>query len=124
MVCSFGEGLLRIVGYEQTPNGACESNVIGGPIQLLQLGDILVVYLSGRAGHSETITIARGAAQRRRREAAQPDGWMRFLNRFRSDFDVLEVEEFAFEGNRLSAQETTYDFERLICACAALFEWD
>jgi hypothetical protein len=49
---------------------------------------------------------------------------MGFLNRLGRHFDVLEVEEFAFEGNSLSAQETTYDFERLISPCAALFERD
>ena len=124
MVGGFGEGLLRIVGYYEAPKGACESNFLGGPILLLQLGDILVVYLSGRARHREPIAIARGAAKSRRGEAAQPYRRMRFLNRFGRHLDVLEVEEFAFEGNSLSAQETTYDFERLISACAALFEWD
>jgi hypothetical protein len=49
---------------------------------------------------------------------------MRFLNGFGRHLDVLEIEEFALEGNSLSAQETTYDFERLISPCAALFERD
>src|SRR6516165_10847820 len=84
---------------DQAPNGACESNVFDGPILLLQLGHILVVYVAGRAGHSETIAVASGAAQGSRGEAAQPDGWMRFLNRFRSNFDVLEIEEIALVGD-------------------------
>src|SRR6266404_6944671 len=122
MVGGFGEGFLGIVGYEQTPNGARESNVIDGPILLLQLGDILVVYVAGRAWHREPIAIASGAAQSRRGEAAQPYRRMRFLNGFGRHLDVLEIEELALEGNSLSAQETTYDFERLISPCAALFE--
>src|ERR1700682_2363222 len=111
MVGGFGEGLLGILGYDQAPNGACESNVIGGPILLLQLGHIVVVYVAGRAGHCETIAVASGAPQGSRGEAAQPDGWMRFLNRFRSNFDVLEVEESALEGDGLSAEKPTNDFE-------------
>src|SRR5216684_8149523 len=114
MVRGFGKGLVGIVGYDQAPNGACESNFFGGPILLLQLGHIVVVYVAGRAGHGETIAVAGGAPQGSRGEAAQPDGWVRFLNRFRSNFDILEVEEFALEGNSLSAQEMTDDFERLI----------
>src|SRR6202035_1901448 len=98
MVGGFREGLLGILGYDQAPNGACESNVIGGPILLLQLEHILVVYVAGRAGHSETIAVASGAPQGSRGEAAQPDGWMRFLNRFGRHLDVLEVEEFALKG--------------------------
>ena len=30
VIGGFGEGFLRIVGYDQTPNGACESNVFVG----------------------------------------------------------------------------------------------
>src|SRR5271155_4165610 len=104
MVGGFGEGLLGIFGYDQAPNGACESNVFGGPILLLQLGHIMVVHVAGRAGHSETIAVAGGAAQRRWREAAQPDRWMRFLNRLGRHLDVRKVEEFALEGNRLSGE--------------------
>ena len=106
VVGGFGERLLGILGYDQAPNGARESNVIGGPILLLQLGHIMVVYLAGRAGHRETIAIAGGAAQGSRGEAAQPDGWMRFLNRFRRNFDVLEIEEIALVGDRLSTEKT------------------
>jgi hypothetical protein len=36
----------------------------------------------------------------------------------------LKSKNSLFEGNSLSAQETTYDFERLISPCAALFERD
>src|SRR5271155_5003249 len=114
MVGGFGEGLLGIFGYDQAPNGACESNVFGGPILLLQLGHIMVVYVAGRAGHSETIAVAGGAAQGSRGEAAEPDGWMRFLNRFRSNFDVLEIEEIALVGHRLSTEKTPNDVERLV----------
>src|SRR6266851_8229801 len=111
MVGGFGEGLLRIVGYYEAPKGACESNVLGGSILLLQLGCILVVYVAGRAWHREPIAVACGAPQGSRGEAAQPDGWMRFLNRFRSNFDVLEIEEIALVGDRLSTEQTTNDFE-------------
>src|SRR6266851_5391981 len=122
MVGGFGEGLLGILGYDQAPNGACESNILGGPILLLQLGDILVVNVAGRAGHSETIAVAGGAAQGSRGEAAQPDGWMRFLNGFRSNFDVLEIEEIAFVGDRLSTEKTPNDVERLVGSRSAFFE--
>src|SRR6266851_8954138 len=121
MVGGFSEGLLGIVGYDQAPNSACESNVFGGPILLLQLGDIMVVY-AGRAGHGETIAVAGGAAQSSRGEAAQPDGWMRFLNRFRSNFDVLEIEEIAFVSDRLSTEKTPNDVERLVGSRSAFFE--
>src|SRR6202047_533509 len=114
MVGGFGEGLLGIIGYDQAPNGACESNVFGGPILLLQLGHIIVVYVAGCAGHGETIAVASGAAQSSRGEATQPDRWMRFLNRFRSNFDVLEIEEIALVGNRLSTEKTPNDVERLV----------
>ena len=70
MVGGFGEGFLGIVGYEQTPNGARESNILGGPILLLQLGDILVINVAGRAWHREPIAIASGSAQGSRGEAA------------------------------------------------------
>ena len=39
---------------------------------------------------------------------------MRFLNRFGSNFDVLEIEEIALVGDRLSTEETPNDVERLI----------
>src|SRR6267378_1471256 len=120
MVGSFSEGLLGILGYDQAPNGACESNVFGGPILLLQLGHILVVYVAGRAGHRETVAVAGGAAQGSRGEAAQPDGWMRFLNRSRSNFDVLEIEEIALVGDRLSTEKTPNDVERLVGSRPAL----
>src|SRR3984893_733569 len=114
MVGGFREGLLGILGYDQAPNGACESNVIGGPILLLQLDHILVIYVAGRAGHSETIAIAGGAAQSSRGEAAQPHRRMRFLNGFGRHLDVLEVEEFALEGNRLSTEKAPNDVDRLV----------
>src|ERR1700679_1079078 len=81
MVSGFGEGLLGIVGYDQAPKGACESDIVGGPILLLQFGYILVVYLAGPAWHRESIAIASGAPQGRWGKAAQPDWWTRFLNR-------------------------------------------
>ena len=49
MVGRFGEGFVGIVGYEEAPNRAAKSNVIGGPIVLPQLGNILVVNLTGGA---------------------------------------------------------------------------
>jgi hypothetical protein len=70
VVGGFGEGFLGIVGYDQAPNGACESNVIGGPIMLLQLGDILVVYVPVSASDGETIAIASGSAEGSRGKAA------------------------------------------------------
>src|SRR5208282_3106036 len=114
MVGGFGEGLVGILGYDQTPNGACESNILGGPILLLQLGHILVVYVAGRARHREPIAVPSGSAQGSRGKAAQPDGWIRFLNRFRGNFDVLEIEEIALVGNRLSAEKTPNDVQRLV----------
>ncbi len=69
MVGGFGEGLLGILGYDQAPKGAGESNILGGPILLLQLGYIIVVYLAGRAWNGETIAITSGSAQGSRGKA-------------------------------------------------------
>src|ERR1700723_1391531 len=114
MVSGFGAGLLWIVGHAQAPKGACESDIVGGPILLLQFGYILVVYLAGPARHRESIAIASGAPQGRWGKAAQPDWWTRFLNRFGRNFDVLEVEEFALVGDRLTTEKAPNDLERLI----------
>src|SRR5438128_1464453 len=84
----------------------------------------MVVYVAGRTGHCETIAVAGGAPQGRRGEAAQPDGWMRFLNRFRSNFDVLEIEEIALVGDRLSTEKTPNDVERLVGSRPAFPEGD
>src|ERR1700723_760765 len=102
MVSGFGEGLLGIVGYDQAPKGACESDIVSGPILLLQFGYILVVYLAGPAWHRESIAIASGAPQGRWGKAAQPDWWTRFLNRLGRHLNILEVEEFALVGYGLS----------------------
>src|SRR6266851_3968957 len=76
MVGGFGEGLLRIVGYYEAPKGACESNVLGGSILLLQLGCILVVYVAGRPG---TVKPSPYRAARRRAAGVKPPshtgGW-------------------------------------------------
>src|ERR1700722_5839922 len=122
MVGGFGEGFLGIVGYYEAPKGACESNVFGGPILLLQLGYILIVYVAGRPGHGEPIAVAGSAAQGGRGEAAKPDGWMRSLNWLGRHLDVLEVEEFALEGDGLSAEKPTNGFEGLICSPTALLQ--
>src|SRR5271154_3796279 len=111
MIGGFGEGLLWIIGYDQTPNGACESNILGGPILLLQLGDILIVNVAGRGWYREPIAVASGAPQGRRGEAAEPDGRMRFLNRLGRHLNILEVEEFALVGDRVSTEKTPNDFE-------------
>jgi hypothetical protein len=50
MIGGLGEGFLRIVRYDQTPNGADEANVLSGPILLLQLCDITIVYGTGGTG--------------------------------------------------------------------------
>jgi len=47
---------------------------------------------------------------------------MRFLNRFRSNFDVLEIEEIALVGNRLSTEKTPNDVERFVGSRSAFFE--
>src|SRR5260370_24058052 len=83
VVGGLGEGFLGIVGYDQTPGAAGEADVIGGPVLLLQLGDIAVVDVPVRPRHGETIAKTRGAAQCRRREAAQPDRRVRLLGRVR-----------------------------------------
>src|SRR5579862_1392685 len=122
VVGGFSEGLLGIVGYDQAPHGARESNVIGGPLLFFQFGDILIVYLAGRAWHGKTVTVASGASQGRGGKAAQPDRWMRFLNRLRRHLDVLEVEEFALEGDVLPRQSATNDLEGLVGTRSAFLE--
>jgi len=74
MVGGLGKGLLRVLGYDQAPKGACESNVLGRSILLLQLGYILVVYVAGRARHREPIAVASGAPQGSRGEAPSHTG--------------------------------------------------
>jgi hypothetical protein len=111
MVGGLGEGFLWIVGYDEAPNGARESNVLGGPILLLQFGDVLVVNVASRAGHCETIAVASSSPQGRGGEAAQPYGRMGLLDRLGRQLDLVEIEEFALKGDGLSAQKPTNDFE-------------
>src|SRR6266481_473031 len=117
-----GESFLGIVGYDQKPGAAGEANVIGGPVLLLQLDDIAVVDVPVSPRHREAIAKTRGAAQCRRREAAQPDRRMRLLDRLRCHLDVVEVEELALEGNRLSGKRAPNYFKGLVGSRAALFE--
>lgn len=76
VVGSLSERFLGIVGDEQTLQATGESNGIGGPVLLLQLGDRAIVYVAVRARHGEPIAKADGATQHRLRETAQ-----RSLNR-------------------------------------------
>jgi hypothetical protein len=70
----------------------------------------------------ETIAKADGPAQRRRREAAQPDRRMRFLDRLWRHLDVLELEELALEGDGLSSKSAASYFEGLVGPRAAILE--
>jgi hypothetical protein len=54
--------------------------------------------------HGEIIAKADPAAQRCRREDAQPDRRMRPLDRLRCYLDVSEVEELALEGDGLAGK--------------------
>jgi len=87
-----GKSSLGIVGYDQEPKATCETKVIGRSVHLLQLSDIAVIHISARPWHGEAVAEADGAAQRRRREAAEPDRRMRFLDRLRRHLDVLEID--------------------------------
>src|SRR5271166_6091065 len=111
-----------IVGYDQTPGAAGEADVIRGPVLLLQLGDIAIVDIPVRPRHGETIAKAGGAAQCRRREAAQPNRRMRLLDRLWRYLDVLEVEELALEGDGLSGKRAPNYFEGLVGSRPALLE--
>ena len=99
VISSLGKGFLGVVGYDEKPKAASETKVICRPVGLLQLGDITVIYISVCPGHGETVTEADGAAQRRRREAAQPDRRVRFLDGLRRYPDASEIEKLALEGD-------------------------
>src|SRR5271169_6586922 len=43
VISGLGEGFLGIVGYDQTPKAARETNVIDRPVRLSELGDIAIV---------------------------------------------------------------------------------
>src|SRR5262245_24957262 len=122
VVGGLGKRLFGIVGDDQTPKAACESTVIYGPVAFLQLGDIAIIHISIRFRHGETNAIADGASQRRLREAAQPDRGMGFLDRFRRDLDVLEVEEFTLQGNTFSSKNATNDLQGFVGARSPLLE--
>jgi len=113
MVGGLGEGFLGIVGYDEAPNGARESNVLGGPIPLLQFGEVFVVHVAGRAWHCETIAVASSAPQGSGGEAAQPYRRMGLLDRLGGQLDLVEIEEFARKGDGLSAEKPTNDFVAL-----------
>src|SRR5205085_2398265 len=98
----FGEGLLRIVGDDQAPEAAREAKVIGWPVLLLEPGDVAVIHIPVRPRDREAVSESDGTAQRRRREAAQPDWRARFLDRGRRHPDILEIEELALEGDGLA----------------------
>src|ERR1700683_2514987 len=116
------ECLIGIIGYQQRPEAAREPDVICGPVLFLQLSDIAIEHFAIRAGLCETIAIASCAPNRRRRKSAQPDRRMRFLNRFRGHLDILELEEFALEGDRLTAQKATNKIERFVGSRSSLLE--
>src|SRR6266851_6806500 len=94
------EGFFRIVRRDKPSNAAGEANVGGGLPVLLQFGDITVVHFARGVGRGEAVTVARGAAQGRRREAADPNRRMRFLDRLGRELDLVDLEEFALEGER------------------------
>src|SRR5260370_3975397 len=120
VVGGLGEGFLGIVGYDQTPKAAGEANVVCGPVLVLQFGDIAIVDVTGRPRHGDAIAKADSAAQRRRREAAQPDRRMRLLDRLWRHLDVLEVEELALEGDGLSSKSAANYVEGLVGSRSAL----
>ena len=78
LVGGLGEGFVGIVGDDQTPEAAGEAKVIRGPVFLLQLRDIAIVHVAVGLRYGKTIAKADGAAQRCRREAAEPNRRMRF----------------------------------------------
>ena len=114
MVGGLSEYLVGIIGYQERPEAAREPDVVDGPVLFLQLGDVGIVHLAVRARLSEAIAIASGTPNRRRRKSAQPDRWVGFLDRLRRELDILEVEEFALEGECLSAQKAANDLDRFV----------
>ena len=111
VIGSLGKRFLGVVRDDQKPEAACEAKIVCRPVFVLQLGDIAVVYVSVRAWHGETITEADGAAQRRRRETAEPNRRTRFLDRLGRHPDVLEIEKLALEGDSLAGKSAANDFE-------------
>src|SRR5690242_10064111 len=73
VIGSLGKRFLGVIRDDQKPEAACETKFVCRPVLLLQLGDIAVIHVSVRAWHGETIAEPDGAAQRRRRETAQPN---------------------------------------------------
>src|SRR6202035_3083301 len=98
------------------PEPARETKVIRGPVLLLQPGDVAVIHVPVRPRDREAVAEADRAAQRRRRETAEPDRRMRFLDRPRRHPDVLEIEELALESNGLAGKSATDDVEGLVGA--------
>src|SRR5229473_1074604 len=118
------EGLLRIVRRDKPSNAAGEANVGGGLPLLLQFGDVTVVHFARGVGRGEAVAVARGAAQGRRSEAADPNRRMRFLDRLGRELDLVDLEEFALEGERFAVEQFADDVERLVGTTAALVEGD
>src|ERR1700733_1764154 len=115
-----GEGFLGIVRHDQEPKAAREANAACWAMLLLQFGYIPIVNLAVPARHRETIAETDRAAQRGCSKATKPDRRIGLLDRRRCNPNVLEVEKFALEGDRLSCESTAQDLERLVGACAAL----
>lgn len=114
MVSRFVEGPLGIIRDDQPRKTTGESDVIDGPVLFGERGEIAIVHVPVRVRDGEPIAIADGTAERCRREAAYPQGWVGSLDGFPGDLDMVEVEECVLEGDGLSSEQTAHDPQRFV----------